>query len=282
VDLIPPGVGAAAFVRELDAGPGPARVTLVAGDRPDAFGAAAGRTPLGVVKVDAATHPYLKDHAIAGTPVLPMALVVEWFAGAVAGRVLRDLQVVRGVRLPDLAGAGHVLTVHATEEGQVSLACGGQTHYRATAGAATTGRARDWIVAPGRPIDPYAGTVLFHGPAFHCLVEVAGATAVARGVREVGWPEEAWHTDPAAVDAALQLALLWAADRFGAAFLPMGVEEVRLHGHGPVSGRARCVVLPREDDPQRPLCDLAVLDGDGRPRAELLGVSLVRRPGNEG
>jgi hypothetical protein len=296
VELIPPGSGADAFAREVTAGPGPVRVTLVAGDRPDALGTPAGRRPLGTVLVSAATHPYLSDHAPAGQPVIPMALVVEWFAAALratGATVLRDLQVVRGVGLPDFTGCGHLVTVSAgTTAGtelSLCLESGARVHYRATAGGDPARPPRDWATDPGssggRKAATYGG-VLFHGPAFHCLAEVsgigaAGATARARDVREMGWsPGTRWHTDPAALDAALQLALLWAERRFGAAFLPMGAGEIRLCGDGPVDGPARCVVLAREQeaDPVRPLCDLAVLDAAGRSRVEMLGVSLVQRP----
>ena len=34
------------------------------------------------VRVDAASHPYLGDHAIAGTPVVPVVMAVEWFLRA--------------------------------------------------------------------------------------------------------------------------------------------------------------------------------------------------------
>ncbi|MER6564051.1 polyketide synthase dehydratase domain-containing protein, partial [Streptomyces sp. NPDC001027] len=84
--------------------------------------------------------------------------------------------------------------------------------------------------------------------------------------------------DPAAVDAGLQLALLWAEEACGGAFLPMGAEEVRVHVCGPSKEPASCVVLAREADPLRPLCDLALLDREGTPLVELLGLSLVRRP----
>jgi hypothetical protein len=38
-------------------------------------------------------------------------------------------------------------------------------------------------------------------------------------------------------------------------------------------------VRPVRADDAAAVCDIVVLDGDGAPRAELLGVELVRRPG---
>jgi hypothetical protein len=126
--------------------------------------------------------------------------------------------------------------------------------------------------------------VLFHGPAFHSLTEVPtvgpdGAVAHVRGAQALGWPPaDGRCTDPAAVDAGLQLALLWAEEACDGAFLPMGAEEVRVHACDTSKEPASCVVLARETDPLRPVCDLALLDGEGTPLVELLGLSLVRRP----
>jgi NADP-dependent 3-hydroxy acid dehydrogenase YdfG len=300
VDLIPLQEGAAAFVRELEGGPGPVRVTLVAGERPDALGSGSGGVALGALRVAADTRPHLADHAIAGTPVVPMALVLEWFTAAVRDQapgsrpvLLRDVEVVRGVSLPDHRGSGHLVTVRATRESAadpalcLTLENGARTHYRATAdtGPDRPQPARNWHLPAGRSARArvYGEGVLFHGPAFHGLTEVTvgadGAAARVRGMRALDWPPaDGRHTDPAAVDAGLQLALLWAEEACGAAFLPMGAGEVRVHAYGPLTEPASGVVLAREVDPLRPVCDLALLDGDGTPLVELLGVSLVRRP----
>jgi hypothetical protein len=94
------------------------------------------------------------------------------------------------------------------------------------------------------------------------------------------------------VDAGLQLALLWAATPSGmapartdpsgrpdaGAYLPMSIAQVRIVAEGPVGPAARCVVLAGAADQLTATCDVGLLDADGRPLAELLGVRLVRRP----
>ncbi|WP_319055919.1 polyketide synthase dehydratase domain-containing protein, partial [Streptomyces europaeiscabiei] len=138
----------------------------------------------------------------------------------------------------------------------------------------------------GSPPDQeiYDGHVLFHGPAFHAItalegISATGAAAVVRGVRELEWPGEGWLTDPAAVDAGLQLALKWAEYAHDGAFLPMGAVEVRTTGRGPVGEGARCVVLARGAARDLDVsCDVALLGPDGSAHTELLGVTLVRRP----
>ena len=113
VPLIPLATGADAFCAELALGPGPVPVLLAA---------AGGRYAMvESVHVSHRTHPELADHAPAGIPVLPVASVLDWFSGAarrwcpVGTRVvLRDLRVLRGVELANLADGGHRLEVRGT------------------------------------------------------------------------------------------------------------------------------------------------------------------------
>jgi hypothetical protein len=84
--------------------------------------------------------------------------------------------------------------------------------------------------------------------------------------------------DVAAVDGALQLALLWARHAGAGDTLPMAVDEVRLHRAGAVEGEVRSVVRAVRVDDAGAICDAALVDRSGLARVELLGVHLVRRP----
>jgi hypothetical protein len=134
-------------------------------------------------------------------------------------------------------------------------------------------------------VDPYGGTTLFHGPALRAIcgspnVGTAGADGVIAGERGLGWPASTGEVDVAAVDGALQLALLWAHRAGTGDTLPMAVDEVRLHRFGAVEGEVRCVVRAVRVDDTRAICDVALVDGYGMPSVELIGVHLVRRPGS--
>lgn len=312
VALIPPDAGARAFLRELRSEPGQVRVTLTAGDASASLGTAPAPAVAGDVRLAARSHPHLADHSVARTPVVPMALVMEWFLGAArawrpdaAGFVLRDLEVLSRIDLVDFderAGRGHRLAVRGSAEPDgasgllLELTNGSpRPNYRATVEAVTegrpvTGRAR---LAPAYLETPptqeiYDGKVLFHGPAFQSITSVegisaAGAEARVRGVRALDWPGGGWHSDPAAVDAGLQVALKWAEHAHGAAFLPMGAAEVRTPGRGPVGDGARCVVVARDGSGELDVtCDIALLEQDGTVHSELLDVTLVRRPDTPG
>ena len=64
--------------------------------------------------------------------------------------------------------------------------------------------------------------------------------------------------------------------------LPMGVAEYRAYQAGLYDGPTRCVLRARNVWADSAECDIAFLAGNGEVRAELLGVSLVRRPAGAG
>ncbi len=301
VPLIPLDQGAAAFTAELDGAAGEARVVLAAGDDPGALSPAGGpRRAQLLVRSD--TLPQLADHAPAGVPVLPVAMVLNWFAAAAtawlpdAGQlVVRDLRVYKKYALPELRGAGHRITVVGgrapgsfPELEAELLGEDGPAHFRAVLDAgdgrpdAAGWDAPDGLSALARA-DAYDGKVLFHGPRFQALRSVRGvsehgAEATVAGLRALDWAGEHWPLDPAAVDGALQLALLWGEEVLGAASLPMAVAECRVYRRGPVDGTVRCVVRGRKAHETGARCDAALIDADGSVRLELIGVELVRRP----
>ncbi|NUS59125.1 MAG: SDR family NAD(P)-dependent oxidoreductase, partial [Streptomycetaceae bacterium] len=248
VPLIPVPLGAAAFTAELDADGADTRVVLAAGTALGSMAPVA-QPGDGELRVHARTHPYLADHVVADVPVLPVAMALEVFAGAAAawqptadGLALRDVRVFGKVTLPDLDGSGHLFGVHGrpAEVGDPAaleaelIGDDGVPHYGAVVDF-TPGIPAVWDVPGGlAPVehDVYDGRVLFHGPRFRALDAVhglgdTGAEATVAGVARLGWGNGPWQLDPAAVDGALQLALLWAREALGQATLPMGVAECR-------------------------------------------------------
>jgi acyl carrier protein len=302
IELIPLERGAAAFTAELGAAAPDSRVVLVAGDG-DAPSDRADDPPAAHVRVTSATHPYLADHRVVDDPVLPLALVLDWFTGAagawrptLGGSVLRDVRVLDKVTLPGLGNEGHRFTVHGRRrpigpptglEAELRDA-DGAPHFRAVLDFDADPTEQQTWAGPragddtDRPV-PYDGRTLFHGPRFQALrtlrgVGSDGAEATVVGVAGLGWGDGHWQTDPAAVDGALQLALVWADHALGSACLPMAVAECRVHRRGPAADSLRCVVRARKTHDTGARCDVALLDPDGLSRVELLGVELVRRP----
>jgi hypothetical protein len=278
VPLIPLAAGAHAFVTEIDTDD-TVQVLLGAGEPH--------HTPFAAdVTVHARTHDYLLDHAPAGTPVLPLAIAIEWFAATSRSRnhdaSLRDIQVLRRIDLPDLA-TGHSFTVESNADELRLIGSSGTAHCRARL-ATPNFRTHPWTPVLGTGVDSiYDHPALFHGPRFQALHRVDalsdnGADAHVVGLRDLGWPGGPWWTDPAAIDGALQAAVLWASHATGAATLPMGLDALRVHRPGPAPAALRCLVRAVSVQSGQARCDALLLDADGRPRAELLGVNLIRRP----
>ncbi|SCD39587.1 polyketide-type polyunsaturated fatty acid synthase PfaA [Streptomyces sp. TverLS-915] len=300
VALLPVDQGAAAFSAELGDPGGAARVVIAAGDAAPAADTAPRAAR---VLVRGSRLPQLADHEIAGVPVLPLAMALNWLTGAAPSGwradeplVLRDVRVYRKCVLSGLGGAGHRLDV------RVAAATTGapsrwEAELRDETGVPHVGAVlerADAVPDPGEwttpegldgpaSADVYDGHVLFHGPLFRSVrslrgVSRHGAEATVVGAGELGWPGDAWPLDAAALDAALQVALLWAHGVLGEAALPMAVAECGVYRRGPARGPSRCVVRARKTHETGARCDVAVLDPDGAVRFALLGVELVRRP----
>ncbi len=300
VPLIPLAAGAQAFVDELGTADDTAHVLLAAAaERDGDIFAPAPPRAVAEATVNARTHGFLTDHAPADVPVLPLAMAVEWFASAGRSRYpdrstfLSELRVLNRIELPDLAVRGHRFTIDGTgasgDPAALDLrltSAAGTVHYRARLVAPNAPPGR-WPTLGdlGEPFTEsiYETPVLFHGPDFQVLRRVEGlsrrgAEASIVGVRAIGWPGGPWWTDPAAIDGALQTAVLWARHATGDATLPMGMDTLRVHRTGPAPGTLRCVVRGTSAVADQTRCDIALLDSDGEVRTELLGVTLIRRP----
>jgi acyl transferase domain-containing protein/NADP-dependent 3-hydroxy acid dehydrogenase YdfG len=298
VPLIDPRAGASAFLAELGAADGDARVVLCAGGD-DGLMTRARDGIAAQVTVAEPAYAHLADHQVAGVPVVPVATVLDWFVGAArAWRpqacpiVLRDLRVLNKIALPKLAAGGHRLVLRGHEATArdglaLDLDLRGDSdlpHYRASAVAGQPSAGPAWaepgdLAAPERVYD---GATLFHGPRFQAIrsagISAAGAAGDVAGSRALGWAGSSSGVDQAAVDGGLQLAVLWAQRAGAGRTLPMAVRECRVSQPGDIPGSVRCVVLAGRAGDSGAECDVALLDADGRARVELLGVHLVRRP----
>ena len=191
-----------------------------------------------------ARHLYLQEHCIDGTPILPAAAALELMAES--AKVLwpgwkvvevRDFKLMKGVELkeptrrltvlinPPPYGSSEGFEVNASLQSELS---GGKamTHYRCVV------RLEQQIPAalPGEvsvhseqhlSVAKAYGEWLFHGPRFQVIdaidgLSAAGSAAQVHATHPSQWlsgvaPESAgWVFDPALIDAAAQMAWLWA------------------------------------------------------------------------
>ncbi|MEM7024021.1 MAG: SDR family oxidoreductase, partial [Pseudomonadota bacterium] len=254
------------------------------------------------VEVDAEQHPYLLSHVIQGRPVLPMVLVMEWFVraarAAVPGlepAVVRDLQVLKSVILEKLSsepsrfeivarprrvnGIAQIELTLASRDGRVCYRALVELgpHQQALAEPQATVQ-QTWSPWPWRPSQVYEGN-LFHGPDFQVIHELEGVGAeggvgVFEGTLAKRWPGGPWLTDPAAIDGAMQLALLWGLKETSRVFLPMRIGSFIPRGPLPTDQRLRCQFRSRLVGQSRTENDFVFMTLEGGVVAEMRGVEM--------
>ncbi|MFC9970912.1 SDR family NAD(P)-dependent oxidoreductase [Spirillospora sp. NPDC127200] len=300
IGLIAPRAGAEAFVADLATAHDGRRVVLAAGEDPSGSarrGAARRRARL---RLAPDTHPELGDHLVAGVPVVPFVVALDWLSGAAydlepggTGLTLRDVRVLRRLDLPDFGDRPHEVEITIGPAGgtapatTLEITSGDHRHYRAALAPAPgppRPRTAPDGLEPADRDDVYTTRGLHHGPLLRSLrtlrgLSEHGADAELAGTVALGWADPNRPTDPAALDGVMKLATLWGARVLGENTLPMSLAEFRLHRRGPVGDGARCLLRARQVGADHAVCDAVLTDGrDGEVRAELLGITVVRRP----
>ena len=143
--------------------------------------------------------------------------------------------------------------------------------------------------APTFTLPLYAGSggagLLFHGPHFQLIEHLDGVDEMAmvarvQSTRGAGWAGR-FTVDVAALDAGLQLLLLWARHRTGGAFLPTRVGAVQQHTLLLPRGPLTCVVeavQPLAADEVKAVANITFLDDNGRIVFEMNNVVAHRLP----
>lgn len=233
---------------------------------------------------------------------MPVVLAVEWFARAAraARPALRfvaceDIKVLKGISLSSFeTGEGFKVLVDQVSNGDGAVlrlelrSQSGTRHYCAKArmAAPQTGVVSLDRSSPLQAAEswqgPVYGDVLFHGPALQVIEDVTGVSdqgiaAQLLGTSGRGWREEPWHTDVAAMDGGLQMALLWAQRMLGGSSLPTAVGRYQGTGELP-AGPIHAVLKGRVVGKSKTVSDIVFTTSEGRPIARLEGVETHLLP----
>ena len=254
------------------------------------------------VFVDGRTHPYLANHVVNGSPVLPVVLVIEWFMRF--GRslfpdlkptALNDIQVMKGIVLHGFP-ARESFEIRARPKRsngvgtiEFELRCAaGELRYKADMVLghvadedrirATHPMAIDTASGPCSMTDVYDGK-LFHGPDFQVIRDLEewsdhGGVGLLDGTVAKGWPGGPWLADPAVLDGGLQLSFLWGMAQTELFYLPTRIEAFVPYGAPSLEGPIRCAFQVRMNGPTGTQSDLVFSTLDGQVVAELRGVDL--------
>ena len=251
VPMIPLEVGARMFVDEMNDASGTVELVLGGAPKTEAllFDGAKQRVHTLEVRVHRDSHAYLHGHAVNGMPVVPVVLVAEWLSRAARsfrpGLVLsslRDLKVLKGIRLGGFEGEGDRFLIEATPvangaESSLQLVvkdAHGTAYYTARAELHAANAPGEQGM-PELPLDPWQGeplyqNLLFHRDKFELIESVRGISdqgvgATLRGVDAAGWTFGPWQLDVAALDGGLQLAVLYGQRMLGGPNLTTSIAE---------------------------------------------------------
>lgn len=247
-----------------------------------------------------ATHPYLADHAIDGTPVLPLAMAAELMARAAgmgpADRYeMSDLTLYSGVRV-----AGTVVIDVEAEGEQVSLHRRGADGARTLAYRAAVRPIAEKDEAPvleGResadptlPLATFLTEVTFHGPLLWGLETIYGVgDDFVWGRLKQGSPaawlagagaDERFALDPLVLDSGMLLGAYVAHTRDGRGGTPISMARFTRHDPFVPGEPVHCVARFGPSEGDRFVTDLFFYSADGNLVAEAQGVvaELRARP----
>jgi NAD(P)-dependent dehydrogenase (short-subunit alcohol dehydrogenase family) len=302
ITVIERGDGARAFVRELSRAASDDVEIVLGASLAQVTGQQVLRPVEKTTRIAEAAMPWLADHAVKGEVVLPVVVAMDLMlqaateCGGGQHTVLRDVDVVKGQRLPRYGADGHTAVVTVTPTGgtaRVELRVDGVLAYRASAVFGEASEAHAPAVSTLSPAtfsQPlYAGSggpgLLFHGPRFQLIEQLDGVnehamTARVVTTRAAGF-DGTFASDVAALDAGLQLLLLWARHKTGGAFLPTRVGAFEQQHAAFVNGTLLCVLeakTPLGRDDVRAVADVHYLDERGVPVFTMRDVVAHRLP----
>ncbi len=296
VGLIPLRAGAEHFVREVQAPAIAAPEVLVGTGLASSVAQASLAPTTEPLQLDPETHLYLSDHKLAGKPVVPMAMMLEWFAAAATkaapGRSLlavEDLQMLQGIVLENgPVGVGIALTDAGDDRFTAELH---DADGRVRARAVVRMGVREPAPAPSngeRSLGAYPFSVdevysrkLFHGDRFHAISEVQGISEGGFAAALRSAPERAewirggrgrWTTDPLVVDGCFQSMILWCWEHRGSPSLPNRVDRFRQFRDRWPEGGVRARFAVHAGTSANVVCDIDLIDDDGALVARMEGV----------
>ncbi|TQM33307.1 type I polyketide synthase [Nocardia bhagyanarayanae] len=245
-----------------------------------------------LLQVGTETLPWLADHVVGGARILPGAAYLDAALSAAAGRMGDRRVALEQVRFvaPLVMSAPDVPMLELSVEDSSgrflirSRNATGSVWTVNAMGRLLTGSYEPTKVAlpeldsevefePETFYAALAARGLQYGPSFRRVTAVRASTDAVVATVDASIGIGSGHlAHPAVVDAAMQtVALLFADASLGAgAMVPVGVDAVRMFGPLP----EQVTVVARRDPSAHLSADVALLDSDGNPCLQLLGVRI--------
>jgi acyl transferase domain-containing protein/NAD(P)-dependent dehydrogenase (short-subunit alcohol dehydrogenase family) len=327
IALIPMEQGAEAFVSELTAGQSRLVEVVIGSELPSASpsisppitaepanspsdNVAAGLSTVYISELNLERYPILDHHRIDGKPVVPFALIAEWFGhGALHNNPgfqlagLDAMRLLKGIVLDDHQRPIRVLTSAAESIGdgitvnlelRDGVAAGAEViHSKAT--ALLTDRLPSAPVfdipadlrnaAYSRDVTQIYADILFHGHALQGIRRVRGCTPngmladLSTAPTPGAWiqkpPRNRWIADPLVMDGAFQMASLWCYEETGRVSLPSFSASYRQYCRRFPGHPVQAVLVVRDVSRHKLVGDFTFIDQDGTVLATMSGYEAV-------
>ncbi|MEE4262155.1 MAG: SDR family NAD(P)-dependent oxidoreductase [Desulfobacteraceae bacterium] len=260
-----------------------------------------------------AHYPILKSHVIDGKPVVPMALMTEWFAhGALhenPGLVLHgldDIRVLKGIRLESEKKHIRLLTGKLKKAGDyyevpVELRDGKEAGRDIIHSSARAILSEQFPSAPpyqfskamvakayDKKTEDVYDKILFHGNQLHGIRQIVSCSSrgMVAHISPAPAPDEwistplrnNWIGDPLVLDSAFQMATVWCYEEKGIVSLPSYAESYRQYCSKFPSDGVTAVLEIREATSRKMRGDFTFLDSNDEIVASLSGFEAILDP----
>jgi len=252
------------------------------------------------------SHPFLKSHVINGRAILPMAIIIEWFAhgalhlnpgmqfqGFDNFRILKGIKLNAGenIHLRILAGA----VIHKGEIFLVPVELRSDDLLHASAVMILADSYETNVLPQLKAVSEtyktkqgeyYQNGQLFHGQDLQGITEITSCSAkgivakVNAAPQPSAWMNQpirsSWLSDPLIIDSAFQMMILWSFEEQGIASLPTAIASYRQYQRSYPKDNAKIVAVVNEKNNHKAKAAIEFLDSEGKLIALMDGYECVR------
>ncbi len=255
-------------------------------------------------------YPILASHQLNNKPVVPFALMLEWFAHSAIkykpGHIFHgidDMRLLSGIKLDDKEIPIKIISGETVKEkGIIRIPLelrnnnpenNGLVHSKAIALLTDNYAAPPVYKFPENikkersmlTVDEAYEKILFHGKMLHGIKEVTGSSSQGMIARVLSAPKpekwlkkpesNEWLADPLVIDSAFQMAILWCYENAGLVSLPVYFAEYRQYRRSFPEKETTAVLEIREVTGHKMKGDFTFLDSNNVVVATIAGYESV-------
>ncbi len=264
-------------------------------------------------EIDVDRYPILDSHILGGKPVVPLALMTEWFAHSALhnnpGLFLRgfdDMRVLHGVKIEQEKRVVRLLAGKARKkrsawEVAVELRDGFKNgieviHSKAKAVMSETMSPPPKYSLPveleageyPRSVEEVYNTILFHGAGLHGIKKIISLSECGMMARICSAPlpstwmkqplRNHWIGDPLVLDSAFQMATVWCYENMGVVSLPSYLASYRQYRSKFPAEGVTAILEAQASSEHKMTGDITFLDQDNIVVARLTGYQAIADP----